>query len=171
MLLSLISSDLSFSDKGHHFPFTSRSNVTTDTSAAVLHSPELLAFAQRQVKLDGDQVQPSPERRGLYRAPFAVPAVAQTVDENLKPLGNPIAAATRDMTRIGLGLIFECELSIGDLLAVCFSVDGKEVCVLVEALWCKPMAPFHYVGFRAVRSLDNMPCTETDAYSHHDRQN
>lgn len=136
--------------------------MTTDATVEVIHSPELLAFAQRQVSLDVDQVQPTPERRELFRSPLAVPAVAQAVNENLAPLGDPIAAATRDITKVGLGLILECKLGVGDLFAVRFNVDGKDVCVLVESLWCRPMAPFHYAGFRAVKVLKYMPGAAAD---------
>ena len=136
--------------------------MISDTADAIVHSPELLAFAQRQVRLAVDQAPPATERREVFRVPIAVSAIVQAVDETLTPLGAPVAAATRDVTKVGVGLILECGLDTDDQLAVQFSIDNDDIYLLAEVLWCKPMAPYYYVGLRAVKALDHMPRLTAD---------
>ena len=131
--------------------------METEVASEIIHSPELLAFAKRQARLDVDQMPPAQDRRETFRVPFTVPAVALPVDESLTRVGEPIAAVTRDMTRVGVGLIVEYDLDVGNLLAVRFSFNKNDVCLLAEVLWSKPMAPFYYVGLRAVKSLQHIP--------------
>ena len=117
---------------------------------------DLLAFAEQQAS-QIDASRPAHERRASVRLPFAVSAIVQAVDDDLTPLSDPVAAATRDMTADGLGLITNVPLNEGDLFVVRLTINGQDVCLLTEAAWCKPVAPFHFAGVRALKSLNSMP--------------
>ena len=116
----------------------------------------MLAFARQQLKLV-DDIDPSMERRSAVRLPFALPAVLQTVDSDLRPLDDPIAAVTRDMTADGVGLVLGRNVDVGETVAVQFSVGEQELCLLGELLWCEPAGPFQIAGVRIVRKLASMP--------------
>ena len=127
--------------------------MATETIEA---SPELRAFAERQA-LQAMEQTPPVDRRGQNRITIAVPAILQLVDASIKPLGNPFAALTRDITSEGLGLIVENELPSEELYAIQIGEGGNSACLLAQSIWCQPTGPFYLTGFKAIQGLSSMP--------------
>ncbi len=127
--------------------------MSDTTSVSVVPSPELVSFAEREatrvVVLDNSLL----ATRSTRRVPLSATVVAQSVDHDLRPIGDPFAAVTRDYSRRGLSLIVEnwprCKL-----LAVQLTVAENQYCLLVKEKWRRPMAPFTYVGLRILRQLE-----------------
>jgi hypothetical protein len=120
-------------------------------------SPELRAFARRQVSLAVGET-PDTERRQESRIRIALPAIVQPLDAEFKPRAERFAAVMRDMTKDGLGLIVENELPVGDMFAVQVQIGkGEDACLLAKLLWCKPIGPFYLAGFHGVKALKSMP--------------
>ena len=89
--------------------------------------------------------------------PFPVPAIVQKLDSDQRPIDDPFAAATRDISADGLGLIVEDELTEHDQFEVRITIDDQETCLLAETLWCRRIGPFHYAGFRVLRVIKPFP--------------
>src|SRR5262245_59241878 len=102
-------------------------------AAAVAPSPELLRFAERQVRKAISET-PAVERRAEPREYTVKPVLVQRVDHALQPLGLPLAAVTRDISQQGVGLIFDSPTQ-HDRLAIAFPLAGEEVFLLIEVLW------------------------------------
>ena len=122
-------------------------------AAVIESSPELLNFAKRQLA-NTTLVAPDNERRSEKRIAVALPARMQQVDSELTPIGQSFEAATRDMSVEGLGVIVDTYLVKGRRFTVTLQVDDQQPCLLVETLWCMPMGPYFYAGFRALQALD-----------------
>ena len=120
-------------------------------------SPELLAFARRQVSLACGET-PDVERRQESRVRVALPAIVQPLDDELNPQGDRFAAMMRDMTKDGLGLIVESELAVGDMFAVQVVIrDQDTACLLAKSIWCEPIGPFYLAGLQGVKALKSLP--------------
>jgi hypothetical protein len=125
------------------------------SGTATAPSPELLRFAERQVRMAASQT-PALERRAEPRQYAVKPVVVQRVDRALQPLGLPLSAVTRDISEQGVGLIFESPTQ-HDWLAIAFEQDSEDVYLLIEVLWRKPMGPFEYAGGRIAQVLQTFP--------------
>ena len=118
----------------------------------------MLNFAERQVRRAA-MYKPTVEKRSEPRRALAMPTIVQPLGNDRRPLGDPFAVVTRDISPRGLGLIFE-DWPEHDLFAVQLSVDGKDFCLLVKTLWHEPMGPFEYAGFRILKPLKTFPKAE-----------
>lgn len=122
-----------------------------EVSVTIAPSPELLLFAERHAQDDPPHA-PSVENRCEPRPPLFVPVIAQPLSGNLAPLGKPLAALTRNVSRHGLSLIVE-DWPQPDLLAIQLVVEGEECCLLVTEKWRRQQPPFAVIGLRTVKLL------------------
>ena len=87
---------------------------------------------------------------------MAVPVLAQPVDTEHNPIGDPFPMVTRDISSTGIGLVHTDKVE-HQLLALQMRLAGKLVNVVVQVLWCQSLGPFEYLGGRFVAKLDGFP--------------
>jgi hypothetical protein len=118
---------------------------------------ELIDFAERHVRnaIPHDQS----ERRSERRHFMVVPVLAVPVDEQFRPIGDPTAIVTRDISSHGIGLVHLRPLELG-LLALRMQLAGEEVNVVIELAWSKPLGPFELSGGRFVAKLKHLPSAD-----------
>jgi len=129
--------------------------IVKTTSLLLQPSSLLVAFAKRQVR--NAKLYAGPERRSEPRDLVVMPVVVQPVDEQLCPLGEPLAMVTRDLSPKGVGLIHEQRLP-HDRIAIRLLVQADEVILVGAVRWRKPLGPFYLCGCEIV---DKLPCFPT----------
>ena len=130
------------------------SNSVTHAALGPEPAAELVSFVERQIR--DTQLYDGVERRSERRHLMAVPVLVQPVDAQFNRTGAPFAAVTRDISLRGVGLV-HVEPIDPQLLALRMHLAGEEVKLVVEALWCRALGPFHYVGGRPISRLQSFP--------------
>jgi hypothetical protein len=117
----------------------------------------LFSFAQRQVEAaqQAEHLAPDEERRSVQRRYLVEPVIVQCVDRKYRSLAEPRIAVTRDISMQGIGLIMEYAPP-HDLLALEFTLDGEEYCVVIKVAWRKSMGPFDFLGGPIVAESDGI---------------
>jgi len=115
---------------------------------------ELISFVKRQIR-DGTHYV-GKERRWEDRHLMVVPVLAQPVDEQFNPVGEPFAVVTRDISQHGVGLVHS-EPICHPMLALQMSLAGEEVNVAARVVWCESVGPFYYIGGEFVAKLTAFP--------------
>lgn len=115
---------------------------------------ELVDFVKRQIRdrrsFDGS------ERREESRDLKLLHVLAQPVDEDRRPLGDPLAMVTRDISSTGVGLVYPDRIP-HDLVALQLELGGEEIVLLTRIVWRKPLGPFYYLGGKFLTRLDRFP--------------
>jgi hypothetical protein len=112
--------------------------------------PELVAFAQRQVR--NAKLHHGTERRSEHRHLVVVPVVAQPVNEDFVAIDSPFPMVTRDISTTGVGLI-HTEYTDHRWLALRMTVAGECVELASKVLWCQALGPFYSLGCQVVANL------------------
>ena len=111
----------------------------------LVHSPTLVAFAERQVRnvseFRGD------DRRIGRRHLMVLPVVLQPLDDDLQPSGEMFAAVSRDISVTGIGLIHTVPVP-RKRFNLRMNLASEDVNLLTEFVWCKALGPFYYIGGR-----------------------
>jgi hypothetical protein len=109
----------------------------------LVHPPEAIAnFVKRAV----GGMKPEHERRGTPRYPLVVPAIAVPMNERLRPVDEPFAALTRNISKTGLCLV-HTRAGLAELLAVELSdLQGETMQLVMRLLRCRPMNRFYEVA-------------------------
>ncbi len=127
------------------------------TPGALAPSPELLSFAQRQLitAQQAEHLAPDEERRHMQRRYLVEPVIVHCVDRRFRALSEPRVAVTRDISPLGIGLIME-HAAVSKRLALQFTLDGEQHCVVVEVAWQTAMGPFDFLGGPFVAELEKI---------------
>ena len=136
---------------------TGRMHCASETPA-VSHqaSAALVAFVKRQVtQADLDRAS---DRRAEFRQLLVKPVRVYPADENFSPVGLSQVMMTRDVTRRGLGLVYESPLQ-SNLILVRISLPGIEALLGARILWNRPVGPFYHIGCEIDARFDSI-----DAY-------
>ena len=104
---------------------------------------ELVAFVKRQLR--DARVFHGEDRRSEERHPVLVPVLVQPVDEQSHPIGEPFAAATRDISKKGIGLVHSARID-HRLVNLRMSLGGEELNVVARLVWCEELGPYYYIG-------------------------
>jgi len=104
---------------------------------------ELVAFVKRQLR--DARVFGGEDRRSEERHPMLVPVLVQPVDEQFRPIGEPFAVATRDISQKGIGLVHSEPID-HRLVTLRMSLAGEELNVVARLVWCKELGPYYYIG-------------------------
>lgn len=81
----------------------------------------------------------------------SVPAVA--IDDDYRPITEPVRILTRDISETGLGLVFTHRITAG-LLAIELPAATGPIQVVIEVMRCQRVGPFYDVGGRFVARLE-----------------
>jgi hypothetical protein len=125
-------------------------NLTATRPIALEPIPEMVAFAQRQVR--NAKLHHAVERRSEQRHLVVVPVVAQPVDEAFVAIGSPFPMVTRDISTTGVGLIHS-EYTEHRWLALRMTLAGENVELATKVLWCRALGPFYSLGCQVVADL------------------
>jgi hypothetical protein len=109
----------------------------------LVHPPEAIArFVRKAV---GD-MEPEHERRVTPRYPLVLPAIALPMDPRLRPVDDPFAAMTRNLSKSGLCLVHTRAVR-AKLLAVELSdQQGETMQLVMRLLRCRPVNHFYEVA-------------------------
>ena len=109
----------------------------------LVHPPEAIAnFVKKAV---GD-MKPDCERRGMPRYPLVVPVIALPMDRRLRPVDDPFAALTRNISKSGLCLAHTRAVR-AELLAVELSdLQGETMQLVMRLLRCRTANHFYEVA-------------------------
>jgi len=124
-------------------------------------SPQLIAFVNRQIR--NTQSYEGPERRTEQRQHVVLPVTVQPIDEQLGPLGQPLAMVTHNLSAGGVALVHEQPMNY-NRVALRMSVDGEEVLLIGEIRWRGPLGPFNMCGCKVIAKLDRFPATPARVY-------
>ena len=129
-------------------------SVTTQEIRRAEPTPELVAFAKRQVV--HAKIRRGIERRAEPREMIVIPVLVQEVNDDLAPIGEPIDVVTRDLTSRGAGLVHYAPISENKLvLQMC--LDNELVNVVSRVAWRKPLGPFFGTGVEFIDRLEEFP--------------
>ena len=123
-------------------------------------SQELSDFARRQFL--NSTVYKGGERRRDKRHTMAIPIVAIRLDEDKKPVGDPIEVITRDVSPTSIGF-FHTELLDTSRLAVQLKLADTKVNLVVLMEWQVDAGPFYGMGGVYVEKLEDFP-VEIDTF-------
>ena len=123
--------------------------MTCETAIAA-PSPELLLFAERVAETEPALA--TSEKRAGPRPPLFTTVLVQPLDADLAPLGPPLAALTRNISRHGLCILIE-DWPQPNSLAVQLLVEGETCCLVTKEKWRKQTDSFSIVGLRTVKQV------------------
>ena len=116
-------------------------------------SPQLLAFARRQVR---DAPYRGPERRTETRSLVVLPVVVQPVNQHLQAIGPPLDMVIQDISPSGCRLLSEQRLTC-ETVALRFTVADEEVGLVGNVQWRMPCGPFYTCGCLVTAKLVDWP--------------
>lgn len=111
---------------------------------------ELVDFVKRQIR--DAPVSYGAERRMEERYLMLVPVLAQPLDAEFRPMGEPFLAVTRDISRGGIGLVHSHPIR-SPMVSLRMSLAGEEVKVVAKVKWCEALGPYYYLGGEFARSV------------------
>ena len=114
---------------------------------------ELVQFVSRQ---DRDTPKEAPaERRSMQRRRLIVKVLAQPIDEDYNPIGEPMPVVSRDISPKGIGLV-HTEPIESERLALEMQLGDQMVKLVGAVKWCGPCGPFYYIGCQFVGKLNRV---------------
>lgn len=96
------------------------------------------------------------ERRAEERHPMLIPAIVVPVDDDNRPIGDPMEVVTRDVASTSIGLFHEGPLR-NKRMALRMKLAGAEVNLLLQVIWHSEMGPFFGSAGWYVKKLDEFP--------------
>jgi hypothetical protein len=126
----------------------------------LVHPPGAIAnFVKKAV----GETKPDNERRGVPRYRLVVPAIALPMDQRLRPVDDPFAALTRNISKSGLCLAHTRAVR-AELLAVELSdLEGETMQLVMRLLRCRPTNRFYEIaGAFLVRMASSAAPPESD---------
>ncbi len=106
----------------------------------LVHPPEAIA---RFVKKAVGAMKPDYERRGVPRYPLVVPAIALPMNKRLRPIDDPFATLTRNISKSGLSLVHTRAVQ-AELLAVELrDLQGETMQLVMRLLRCRSINRFY----------------------------
>jgi hypothetical protein len=115
----------------------------------LLQTPEAIAAFVDRLRIKVQSYE-GLERRAHPRYVTAIPSLVQPVEIEIHPIGDPIAAATRDISLGGVGFLQPKSVDTEFIAIELMGESGERMHALAKVLRCRPLGGFFDVGCKLV---------------------